>query len=77
MSQHDDLATYLLACVDHSTRWPESIPISDISAETVAHVFLKGGIDCFVYLPLFSSIVTDCGCQFESHAIEEQSYVSA
>ena len=32
--------TYLLSCVEHFTRWPEAIPILDITAETIASLHL-------------------------------------
>ena len=36
--------TYLLTCVDRFTRWPEAIPISDNTADTVAQAFVNGWI---------------------------------
>ena len=36
--------TYLLTCVDRYTQWPEAIPLSSITAESVAQAFLHGWI---------------------------------
>ena len=55
--------TYLLTCMDRFTRWPEAIPISAITAEVVAQAFVTGWIARF---GIPSTIITDCGQQFES-----------
>ncbi|GFU13303.1 transposon Tf2-9 polyprotein [Nephila pilipes] len=56
--------TYLLTCIDRYTRWPETIHLRDISAETKAKSFIANWTSHFG-VPFFLSPVR--GCQFQSH----------
>ena len=60
--------TYLLTCIDRFTRWPEAIPLSDISAESVARAFVEQWIARFGS-PI--TVTTDRGAQFESSLFTE------
>ena len=55
--------TYLLMCVDRFNRWPEAIPLTSISAESVAKAILLGWIG---HYGVPSCILTDHGRQFKS-----------
>ncbi|KAK4468958.1 hypothetical protein MN116_000094 [Schistosoma mekongi] len=55
--------TYLFTCIDRFTRFPIAVPIADITAETVAKVFIQNWVTIFG-TPV--TITTDRGAQFES-----------
>lgn len=63
---------YILTCIDRATRWPEAIPLIDVTATSVAQAFVEGWVSRFG-VPLH--VVTDRGTQFESELFKELSKI--
>lgn len=61
---------YCLTAVDRFTRWAEAVPITDITAESVAKAFLLGWVARF---GCPTDVVTDRGGQFQSALFKELS----
>uniref|UniRef100_A0A5S6QRQ4 Integrase catalytic domain-containing protein n=1 Tax=Trichuris muris TaxID=70415 RepID=A0A5S6QRQ4_TRIMR len=55
--------TYLLTMIDRFTRWPEVIPIANVSAETVCRAFVSAWVQRF---GVPTVVTTDQGKQFQS-----------
>ena len=61
--------TNLLTCIDRFTRWPESIPLNPISAESIAQALISG------WIARYGVPTTDSGRQCESHLFQELSRI--
>ena len=60
---HSDGFRYIFTCVDRFTRWPEAVPIADITVDTVARALIQTWVSRYG-VPL--NLTSDRGSQFES-----------
>lgn len=54
--------------IDRWSRWPEAIPLQDITANTIATVFVQEWISCY---GIPERLTSDRGCQFTSNLFAE------
>ena len=62
--------SYILTMIDRKTRWPEAVPLSNISASNVAKHLVQTWIACY---GIPNHIITDQGTQFESSLFDSLS----
>ena len=58
---------YILTLVDYATRYPEAVPVKDITTQTVAEAL----VDMFSRLGIPEEILHDQGTQFLSECMSE------
>jgi len=60
--------SYILTMIDRKTRWPEAFPLRNITAQTVADIFVTNWVSRF---GVPKHVITDQGRQFESSLFQE------
>lgn len=59
---------YLLTCIDRTTRWMEAVPLTEVTAKSVARALVNNWI-CRFGVPVY--VITDRGPQFEADLFNE------